>query len=762
MLFTNEGDLDANDNHIDHYQATGSLPPYIGNFQDLSNGHTPRVNATHSATLDNESEAVPGEPVSGAAWSPGIEQAAFVNRFVDGVVTQQTGLPTSRRLSAQLAAATASPNPAQDGGDSSDFNIMQPTASDPGVQEAYVNRFVNEAVTEQNGLPAVCDTAMQSAPGIVGSAQHFTIPNTSRVMQFTGDNSNTNFTYVSPYSSPDAQTQPSGSPCLQQTAADFNAMLLSHGANPVPMSPYFGASNRDMASTGAQRSAYTGPFAGEIPAYLSAQGSQSGQVNLFPQAQQQQKQQKQHPQLRYKHTTPADYANVHDWQAARESVRPRGSPPFVPPGPAVSTSQPEQSMSQAQLSALMFNVSGPYAGGVPRQGRSIQSTYSHDEAPLPSFPPEPPIRFGLSFAQSLIDDPLPFTNAQGGKRKRKAPEPKFDVKKRGFRTLNPHGETRRQKVTDPRAWGMTNAQLLEQQPSWIQGEVLLRFLLEYDACELTKARKENSSNVIKARDRAIEDRAYSLDAEKADVVSKFELEKQEFRFKKRVNEIGEEKADVEREMYLQPSLKGGIVQGEPGLQRVNSSGLNKWMKMMSSKLGETEEQTRAGRPFAVRDMEEAKKKAAQFKADREKAATAIASGETVASEDGPAKKRIKRNNSTATNGGRKGKRTSTAAVPTSNSELIDLTTLQPDATTPAPASATSQTLTPEQPQQVPWAVQQGYVPAATCGYESFEDRAERERQQAEASAEIAAFEASILLEMGNHNIFHDEREQPQN
>lgn len=761
MLSTNEGDLDANDNHIDQYQATGSLPSYIGNVQDLSNGHTPRVNATHSATLDNESEPVPGEPVSGAAWSPGIEQAAFVNRFVDGVVTQQTGLPTSRRLSAQLAAATASPNPAQDGEDSSDFNIMQPAASGSGVQEAYVNRFVNEAVTGPTGLPTVRDTAMQSAPGIVGSALHYTVPNTSGVMQFTGNNSNTNFTYVSPYSSPYPQIQPSSSPWLQQTTENFNAMLLSHGANPVPMSPYFGANNGDMAPTGAQRSAYTGFFAGRVPAYLSAQGSQGGQVNLYPQAQQQQQQQ-QHPQLRYKHTTPADYANVHDWQAARESFRPRGSPPFVPPALAVSTSQPEQSMSQAQLSALMFNSSGPYVGGVPRQGRTIQSIYSHNEAPLSSFPPEPPVKFGLSFAQSLIDDPLPFTNAQGGKRKRKAPEPKFDVKKCGFRTLNPHGETRRQNVTDPRAWGMTNAQLLEQQPSWIQGEVLLRFLLEYDACELTKARKENSSNVIKARDRAIEDRAYSLDAEKADVVSKFELEKQQFRFKKRVDEIGEEKADMEREMYLQPSLKGGIVQGEPGLQRVNSSGLNKWMKMMSSKFGETEEQTRAGRPFAIRDMEEAKKKAAQFKADREKAATAIALGENVASGDGPAKKRTKRNNSTATNGGRKGKRTSTTATPTSNPQVIDLTTLQPNATTPAPVSATSQTPTPEQPQQVPWAVQQGYVPAATCGYESFEDRAERERQQAEALAEIAAFEASMLLELVNHNIFYDEREQPQN
>ncbi|TKX21217.1 hypothetical protein C1H76_6758 [Elsinoe australis] len=759
MLSTNEGDLETNDNRIDQYQATGSLPSYIGNVQELSIGPAPRVNATHSATLDNESEAVPGEPVSGAAWFPGIEQATFVNRFVDGVVTQQTGLPTSRRLSAQLAAATASPNPAQDGEDSSDFNIMQPTASDPGVQEAYMNRFVDEAVTGQTGLPAVRDTAMQSTPGVVGSAQHYTVPNTSGVMRFTGNNSNTNFTYVSPYSSPYPQTQPSGSPWLQQTAADFNAMLLSRSANPVPMSPYFEASNGDMASTGAQRSAYAGPFAGGVPAYLSAQGSQSGQVNLYPQAQQQQQQQ-QHPQLRYKHTTPADYANVHDWQAARESACPRGSPPFVPPAPAVSTSQPEQSMSQAQLSALMFDLSGPYAGGVPRQGRTIQSTFSHEEAHLPSFPPEPPVKFGLSFAQSLIDDPLPFTNAQGGKRKRKAPEPKFDIKKRGFRTLNPHGETRRQNVTDPRAWGMTNAELLKQQPSWIQGEVLLRFLLEYDACELTKARKENSSNVIKARDRAIEDRAYSLDAEKADVVSKFELEKQEFRFKKRVNEIGEEKADVEREMYLQPSLKGGIVQGEPGLQRVNNSGLNKWMKMMSSKFGETEEQTRAGRPFAIRDMEEAKKKAAQFKADRKKAATAIASGETVASEDGPAKKQTKRNNSTATNGGRKGNRTSTAAVPTSNSQLIDLTTPQPDPRTPV--SATSQTPTPEHPQQVPWTVQQGYVPAATCGYESFEDRAERERQQAEASAEIAAFETSMILELANHNAIHYEHYQPQN
>ncbi|PNS21017.1 hypothetical protein CAC42_3354 [Sphaceloma murrayae] len=365
-----------------------------------------------------------------------------------------------------------------------------------------------------------------------------------------------------------------------------------------------------------------------------------------------------------------------------------------------------------------------------------------------------------SFAASLLTNPLPPPELNS-RRKRSStihrgllPLPNIDLS--NFKTLGAAGKAghipvRKEKAPDE-ALGMDNATILSDHPDWLLDECLLTILLEYDMCEVAKAANRPRNTLHKLKERALEDRALRIQKSKKETVHEFNADVARWRLAKRIQEVGVDQANAELLSYCYGQYE--VSDGERRWDRASPSGMKLWLTKMGSKAGLSPKEVTAGRDLQISDSN-------CVPTTAEKIVHAV----ELASE--PLKfnpRRGSRLNSTTSNTDLERPGTSLSE----DSSVNSFVSSSAPSTHPVPsAPRTPQVQHISAPMQqhdkmevqepdplAEWSHQSGYQPAATCGYETPEDRLARERRERQHGLQNDSMESELSHELSFFNANH--------
>ncbi|KAF4548208.1 Hypothetical protein D9617_30g011120 [Elsinoe fawcettii] len=286
----------------------------------------------------------------------------------------------------------------------------------------------------------------------------------------------------------------------------------------------------------------------------------------------------------------------------------------------------------------------------------------------------------------------------------------------------------------------SNHGILDKHADWLVGERLLTFLLEYDQGEILESSGDQSrkarQKVAKVKARAFEDRAYDRQITIEAVRAAFEAEKEQFRFDKRVKEIGLNRATMEKNLYFY-----GPDASPNGLTRRFDVGIYRWNKMMSSKYGVDEAVRAMQRPFdeasLIRELRKALPNDDGVSRNKRKAGKDDSESDIEMPDANPRKK----------------SKTSIPAsiMPTQRVGVSDgspLPVMEPSAFWAQFGSDLQEEYTSTPPE--------GYFHAETRGYEPPSQKYARQQWQAKNSEEANNLEADLFWQATIWNASHDE------
>ncbi|KAF2222767.1 hypothetical protein BDZ85DRAFT_249764 [Elsinoe ampelina] len=367
-----------------------------------------------------------------------------------------------------------------------------------------------------------------------------------------------------------------------------------------------------------------------------------------------------------------------------------------------------------------------------------------------------------AFAQSLVDHPLQFESivAQDSRLYRASirqppqinpiltgePAPSSSQAPSPSDTSRPVKKRKRRHEAPLIANVYSNHGILDKHADWIVGERALQWFCEYDAREFAENTGDTTriglQKVTRIKRRALEDRAAERGITVKAAREGFEAEVEQFRFDKRVREIGLADATRERNTYFY-----GFDWQTRTNNRPNGAGMARWLKMMSSKYGTSEAERASQRIFDERRMSSEVKVAHRLRrvSAREVDETGArrknsrkASGELRLPSLSPrreSQKSVVPDNITSNP-----RTTSNAGRPSLPSiEALDLR---------KPSTSTVQESRVPPPT--------GYEHASTCGYETPEARYRREQARTEATEELQQLESEMFGQLSSWNQAHDE------
>ncbi|KAG8625794.1 hypothetical protein KVT40_006195 [Elsinoe batatas] len=367
-----------------------------------------------------------------------------------------------------------------------------------------------------------------------------------------------------------------------------------------------------------------------------------------------------------------------------------------------------------------------------------------------------------AFAQSLVDNPLQFESivAQDSRLYRASlrqlpqinpvltgePAPSPSQAQSPTNTGRPVKKVKRRHEAPLIAHVYSNHGILDKHADWVAGERALQWLYEYDAREFSEhtgdTTRVSSQKITRIKRRALEDRAAERGITVKAAREGFDAEVEQFRFDKRVQEIGLADATRERNTYFY-----GFDWQTRTNNRPNGAGRARWLKMMSSRYGTSEEERASQRPFDERRMSlevnEAHKPRRTSALDVDGTGTRRRSSQKSSGElrlpslsprRGSRKPAVPDN---ITSNPRSGSDAGRASLP--SIEALDL--------------RKSSTTTVQEPRVSP---PTGYEHASTCGYETPEARHRREQARTEATEELQQLESDVFGQLSSWNQAHDE------